>query len=75
MASKMADFLIAVTEDPQRRKAFRDDPAGELAKSGLTGEQQQLLKSGDIKAIRQAIKKDTGDKTLVVMYETVLFET
>lgn len=75
MASKIADFLIAVTEDPNRRKAFRDDPDGELARSGLTTDEQQLLKSGDIKGIRQAIKKDSGEKAVVVMYESVLFES
>lgn len=55
----VADYLIALAEDPERLRAFRADPAGELAKSGLTRKQQELILSGDAQRIQHVVEYES----------------
>ena len=67
--ANITDFLVAVSEDPERLKAFKKNPDKELDKAGLTPEQRSLLKRGDVAEIREAVKREAGPGAIVVMWE------
>ena len=70
MAGKITDFLIAVSEDPQRLKAFKKDPDQELAKSSLSTDEKALVKRGNPSELRAAVKQEAGPGAVVLVWET-----
>jgi hypothetical protein len=66
--AKIAEFLAAVSEDPNRLRKFKENPKQELDASGLDAEQRALVESGDTKRIRQAIKRESPG-SIVVFWE------
>ena len=66
--AKIAEFLAAVSEDPNRLRKFKENPQQELDASGLDSEQRAVVESGDAKRIRQAIKRESPG-TVVVFWE------
>ncbi len=67
--AKITDFLVAVSEDPQRLKAFKRDKDSELAKSDLSPEQRALIKRGNLDELRAAVKQEAGPGAVVVLWE------
>lgn len=63
----IAEYLIGLVEDPERLSAFRADPEGELAKSGLSAKQQELILSGDAQRIQHVVEyeSDVAGKIIV----------
>lgn len=45
----IGEFLIELGEDPDRLAAYKQDPRGVLAESGLSEEHQQALLSGEVR--------------------------
>ncbi len=66
--AKIAEFLAAVSEDPNRLRKYKENPKDELDASGLDPQQRETVESGDAKRIRQAIKRESPD-ALVVFWE------
>lgn len=67
--AKITDFLIAVSEDPERLKAFKKDKDKELDKSDLNPEQRALVKRGNPAEMRAAVKAEAGPGAVVVLWE------
>lgn len=67
--ARITDFLIAVSEDPERLKAFKRDKDKELDKSGLSPDQRALVKRGDPAELRAAVKAEAGPGAVVVLWE------
>lgn len=55
----IAEFLISLAEEPERLRAFRADPEGELSKSGLSKKQQELILSGDAQRIQHVVEYES----------------
>lgn len=60
MSERVAEFLIMLSKDPVKLDAFLDDPRPLLQGSGLTGEERELLLSGDPERIRAYIGENSA---------------
>jgi hypothetical protein len=67
--ARITDFLIAVSEDSERLKAFKKDKDKELNNSDLSPEQRALVKRGNPGELRAAIKAEAGPGAVVVLWE------
>jgi hypothetical protein len=63
----IGDFLLELAEDPDLLARYRDDPARVLAESGLTDEQQEILRSNDLKRIRDAIRAEYQEAQVILV--------
>jgi len=63
----IADFLVALAQDPDRLAAFQADPEGELAKSGLTETQGHVILSGDASRIQHVVEYELGHAARVIV--------
>jgi hypothetical protein len=63
----IGDFLLELAEDAELLARYRDDPAQVLAESGLTDEQQEILRSNDLKRIRDAIRAEYQQAKVIVV--------
>jgi hypothetical protein len=55
---RIVDFLRSVGEDSEKLRAFNRDPDRVLASANLTAEQRDVLRSGDLVRIRDAIRRE-----------------
>jgi hypothetical protein len=53
---RIVDFLRSVAEDNEKLRAFNRDPDKVLAAANLTAEQRDVLRSGDLVRIRDAVR-------------------
>jgi hypothetical protein len=67
--AKITDFLVAVSEDPERLKSFKKDKDKELDRSDLSPEQRELVKRGNLAELRAAVKAEAGPGAVVVLWE------
>jgi hypothetical protein len=56
----IGEFLLELNTDTRKLKRYLDDPDGVLARSGLTEKQQKIVKSGNLRRIRDEIRKEYG---------------
>jgi hypothetical protein len=56
----IGEFLLELNTDTRKLKRYLDDPDGALARSGLTEKQQKIVKSGNLRRIRDEIRKEYG---------------
>jgi hypothetical protein len=63
----IGDFLLELAEDAELLARYRDDPARVLAESGLTDEQQEILRSNDLKRIRDAIRAEYQEAKVILV--------
>lgn len=63
----IGDFLLELADDPELLARFRDDPATVLAESGLTTEQQEILRSNDLKRVRDAIRAEYQEAKVILV--------
>jgi hypothetical protein len=63
----IGDFLLELAEDPELLARYRDDPTRVLAESGLTDEQQEILRSNDLKRIRDAIRAEYQEAKVILV--------
>jgi hypothetical protein len=62
MASKFTNFIISLSNDPQKLDAFNQDPQSVMDAAGLTSHEKNLLLSKDMHAIRSTLVADPGLK-------------
>jgi hypothetical protein len=63
----IGEWLIELVEDPELMKGFRADPDKALQDSGLSDDQQRVLRSGDQRAIREAVRGEYG-RTEIMLF-------
>lgn len=66
MPKKAAKFVIELSKDPHKRRAFKQDPDGTMDAAGLSTEDKQVLKSGDPQKIREHLGDDGPPGCMVV---------
>jgi hypothetical protein len=64
---KIGDFLVELSEDAKRLGQFQQSPEDVLAGSGLSERQKEVLRSGDIRRIREAVAAEYPDQRLMVI--------
>jgi hypothetical protein len=62
MASNFTNFIISLSNDPQKLAAFNQDPQSVMDAAGLTSDEKNLLLSRDMRAIRSTLVADPGLK-------------
>jgi hypothetical protein len=56
----IGEFLLELNSSTRKLKRFFEDPDAVLAESGLTPKQQRIVKSGNLRRIRDEIRKEYG---------------
>jgi Aromatic-ring-opening dioxygenase LigAB, LigA subunit len=54
----IGEFLTELADDPELLGRYREDPEAVLAESGLTEEQQEIVRSNDLARIRDAVRAE-----------------
>ena len=65
--AKVADFLEKVSSDEAFEAKFDKNPKKVMDEFGLTEKQQELIRTGTAKKIRDAVKDELGKDALVLM--------
>jgi len=65
--AKVADFLEKVSSDEDFEKKFDKDPKKVMDDFKLTKDQQDLIRTGTAKKIRDVIKEELGKDVIVIM--------
>jgi hypothetical protein len=65
--AKVADFLEKVSSDEDFEKEFDKNPKKVMDDFGLTEDQQDLIRHGTAKKIRDVIKDELGKDVIVIM--------
>ncbi len=66
MNQRLADFLIDLAEDVAARAAFESDPAGAMARAGLSAAEQAAVRSRDQRQIRLLLSRAPAGRLTVV---------
>lgn len=64
MSDHMARFLIALSQDPAGMEEFLKDPDLVLARTGLSPEEKEIVKSGDAARISRSLGLETAKGAL-----------
>lgn len=67
MSKKAADFIAQLSENPQKRDEFKQNPDAAMDKAGLSSEDKAVLKSGDPKKIRDHLGDDGPPGCMIVL--------
>ena len=65
--ARVADFLEKVSSDEAFEKEFDKNPKKVMDDFGLTQQQQDLIRQGTAKKIRDVIKDELGKDVIVIM--------
>ena len=65
--AKVADFLEKVSSDEAFEEKFDKNPKKVMDEFGLNEQQQDLIRNGTAKKIRDAVKDELGKDALVFM--------
>ena len=65
--AKVADFLEKVSSDEAFEAKFDKNPKKVMDEFGLSKQQQDLIRTGTAKKIRDAVKDELGKDALVLM--------
>jgi len=65
--AKVADFLEKVSSDEAFEAKFDKNPKKVMDEFGLSEDQQDLIRTGTAKKIRDAVKDELGKDALVLM--------
>ena len=55
---KIGDFLIELSEDREGLRRYQENPEDVLETSGLSERQKEVLRSGDVRRIREAVQAE-----------------
>jgi hypothetical protein len=55
---KIGDFLIELSEDQKALQRYQRNPDDVLETSGLSERQKEVLRSGDVRRIREAVQAE-----------------
>jgi hypothetical protein len=54
----IGDFLMKLSEDREGLRRYQENPEDVLETSGLSERQKEVLRSGDIRRIREAVEAE-----------------
>jgi hypothetical protein len=57
----ITNFLIKLSGDPERAREYGRRPEDVLADSDLSERQKEVLRSGDLRRIREAVRNENPD--------------
>jgi hypothetical protein len=55
-------FLTKLVEDPDLLGSYMQDPQGVMEAEGLSAEEREVVLSGDLKRLREALQEEYPDK-------------
>ena len=67
MSRKALDYVISVSENPELARAHQDDPDAAMDKAGLSEEDKEILKSGDLERIRNHLGDESPPGCLLLL--------
>jgi hypothetical protein len=67
---RLTDFLHQLAEDPALLERFRRDKEGTMREHGLSEQHRQVMASGDLKAVRDAVAEEHPRGAHVLMFVT-----
>jgi hypothetical protein len=65
MSQSALDYVVAVSKDPDKADAHAADPDAAMDAHGLSDEDKEVLKSGDLEKIRQHLGDDSPPGCLI----------
>jgi hypothetical protein len=68
-AKRAADFVIALSQHPELKAAWKKDPEGTMKKAGLGKTSVTALKSGDPDAVRKHLGDDAPPGCFIIILE------
>jgi hypothetical protein len=63
----IGEFLLELGEDAGLLARYRDDPETVLEESGLSADQQEIVRSNDLKRIRDAVREEYHDAKVILV--------
>ncbi len=67
MSKKALEYVVSVSEDPEKAQAHKDDPDAAMDAAGLSDEDKDILKSGDLERIRDHLGDDSPPGCLLIL--------
>jgi hypothetical protein len=67
MQQKVIQFLTELSQNPEMREAFKNDPDACMDAAGLSNEEKDVLKSGDPDKIRSHLGDDAPPGVVVIL--------
>lgn len=68
MSQKALDYVVKVSESPEMQEAHKADPDAAMDAHGLSGEDKEILKSGDLQKIRAHLGDDSPPGCLILLF-------
>jgi len=68
MSKKALDYVVKVSEDPAMQQAHKADPDAAMDAHGLSDEDKEVLKSGDLQKIRAHLGDDSPPGCLILLF-------
>ena len=69
----IGEYLLELNESKRKLNNYLADPDKALARSGLSPEQQAIIKSGDVRKIRDAIREEYASAEVIVVPFNIFF--
>lgn len=66
----IAKFFSDLADKPDKEREYRGDPRKVLSESDLTSEEQQLVLTGSLKELRQAVQASHGGPVICITQVT-----
>ena len=65
MSQKALDYVVSVSENPDKAAAHKADPDAAMDAAGLSDDDKAIIKSGDIEQIRNHLGDDSPPGCLI----------
>lgn len=65
MSKKALDYVVSVSENPDKADAHKADPDAAMDSHGLSKEDKDIIKSGDVEKIRNHLGDDSPPGCLI----------
>ena len=66
LENRLAAFIASLATAPQKLRDYLDDPEATMAEAGLSGQEKEVLRSGDWNVICEFLGPDDTRPLLVV---------
>jgi hypothetical protein len=65
--ARVGEFLIRLGDDPDLLARYKQDPYPVMDEAGLSPEQQDLIMSGDVRRIREDLRREYPDAEVFLL--------
>ena len=66
----IAKFFIDLADKPDKEREYKQDPRKVLSESDLTADEQELVLTGSLKELRQAVQASAGGPVVCITQVT-----